>query len=558
MSMRAQLPANADFVIVGSGIGGLVAAYVARLMGAKPVVIEQEEFIGGSSALSGGLLWIPANPLMLAAGVDDSIKNGRTYLDALVGDVGPSTSAARKDAYLESGPPLIALLIEHGIRLRYAKHYPDYYDDLPGGSESGRAIEPLVFNLNKLGPRAAALRPKIRYKGIALFSSELAPVATSFRRPRGMKRVVRIATRTVSRRIRGQLPTTNGQSLVAQLLLLLDDVGVPVLTRTPLVRLEREGNRVTGVLVENDERSQVRIGAHKGVLLASGGFARNKEMRSHFGQQPSSTDWTIANPGDRGGGIAAAMAIGAAVDLMDEAWWQPTVMLPGGTPLILAFERAVPHSIIVDSTGQRYTNEAASYMEVGREMYRRHLDVPAVPSWMIFDSYHRRHYMFGMTKPGKMPEDWVKSGFVIRSDTLSELAAAIGADSTELDATVQRFNSMARRGVDLDFRRGARAFDSHFGDSYHKPNPSLGPVDSPPYYAVAVYPGDVGTAGGIVTDEHARVIDTTGAVIEGMYATGNCTASVFGRTYPGAGASIGASAVFGSIAARHALSSGEQ
>jgi 3-oxosteroid 1-dehydrogenase len=272
-------------------------------------------------------------------------------------------------------------------------------------------------------------------------------------------------------------------------------------------------------------------------------------MRRKYGRQPSSTEWTVANPGDTGELIEEAMRLGAATDLMNEAWWIPSSVQPDGSPLYAVYERSKPHAIMVDSTGQRYVNEAASYMEVGQAMYERNASVPAVPSWWVMDSRNRRRYMWGLFPGGITPRKWLSSGYFHKADTLEELAARCNIDPIGLTQTVERFNKTAVRGSDPDFHKGERAYDRYYGDPRVKPNPCVAPLDNPPFYAVALYPGDVGTCGGLLTDEHAGVLDETGHAIAGLYATGNCTASVMGRTYPGAGASIGASFIFGWIAA---------
>jgi succinate dehydrogenase/fumarate reductase flavoprotein subunit len=288
------------------------------------------------------------------------------------------------------------------------------------------------------------------------------------------------------------------------------------------------------------------------VLLSSGGFARNKAMRETYSRQPNTAEWTVANPGDTGEVIEMAIAHGAAVDLMDEAWWIPASMKPDGALAMHIGERSKPGSIIVDRDGQRYFNEAVSYMEAGRQMYLRNQEGRSVPSWLIVDGRHRKRYLFAFQPPGMTPKEWIDSGYMKKADTLNELARVCGIDSAGLTATVERFNVSARDGIDAEFHRGEGAHERYQGDTTHKPNASVGPVDKPPYYAVEIYPGDVGTSGGMLCDEFSRVLDTDHRPIPGLYATGNCTASVMGRTYPGAGASIGASFVYAFIAMKHA------
>jgi 3-oxosteroid 1-dehydrogenase len=300
------------------------------------------------------------------------------------------------------------------------------------------------------------------------------------------------------------------------------------------------------------EGRELAIGARHGVLLACGGYARNLEMRKRYGRQPASTEWTFANPGETGDVVQMAMRLGAATDLMDEGVWIPMTISPMG-PMYLEYERGKPHALVVDGEGRRYVDEGSNYMSFGQTIYEHHRQARAIPSWLIMESRHRNHYFFGGQLPGRTPEDWLRTGFVKRADTLDGLAAACGIDAHALKETVRRFNGFAATGVDPDFHRGESLFSRNVGDPRHGPNPGLGAVERPPFYAVAVYPGDLGTFGGILTDEHARVLRGDGAAIEGLYATGNATAPVMGRVYPCTGASIASTMIFGFIAAQRAL-----
>ena len=342
---------------------------------------------------------------------------------------------------------------------------------------------------------------------------------------------------------------------------------LPIWTESPLVQLVVEDGRVSGVAVRRADRL-VRVRARDGVLMNVGGFSRSGAMRERFQPKPNSHTWTNANPGDTGEGIEMAMKLGAAVDCMDEAWWVVTSLGPDGQPpkpggyasdgtplpFMHHLDLSLPYSMMVDQLGERFCDEAGAYMEIGQRMYRREKETgKAVPSWVVMDSRQRASYPWGTAQPGQVPQQWLDSGYMIKADSIAELAARTGIAASGLQRTVERFNGFCRTGVDADFGRGSRAFDRCHGDPTVKPNPNLGAIEKPPFYAVRMYPGDVGTAGGVVTDEHARVLREDGSVIEGLYATGNCTASVVGRCYPGAGASIGASFTFGYIAAHHAL-----
>jgi 3-oxosteroid 1-dehydrogenase len=299
------------------------------------------------------------------------------------------------------------------------------------------------------------------------------------------------------------------------------------------------------------EGRQLQIEGRKGVLLAAGGFARNAEMRRRYsGNQPNEAEWTLANPGDTGEVMREAMRLDAKTDLMDEAWWLPmTTSALGAAAASVGQARQRPGAIFVDNTGQRFCNESNSYVEVGKAMYAN----KAVPCWLIFDEGYVQRYA-ATSNPLKrgLPQEVIDSGAIRRAETVEELADLIGVDPVGLNQTVARFNEYAAKGLDPDFGRGQSAYNDCLGDPGHKPNRSLGALDKSPFYATEVYPNDVGTCGGLVTDQYARVLDNGDQPIPGLYATGNITATVMGRTYPGAGASIANTMVFGYVAARHA------
>ena len=539
-----------DCVMVGSGGGSLCAALAADSAGLQTLVLEKEDVIGGSTAMSGGVLWLPDNPVSRRAGVHDSRADALDYFDHLVGHDVPSTSQARVNAFLDAIEPMVDFLEANGIHFRHCEGYSDYNDELPGGKARGRSIETDLFDTTQLGPWQARLRISETLPAIPMFTAEVADAVLNGRTLRSLRTIAQVAGRWAAAVVRRQSVRGSGAALQGWMLLAAVRADIPVWNSTPVTDLLVEDGRVVGVVALRHGR-QIRIRAQRGVLLNAGGFSHNQEMRSRYGRQPSSSNWTVANPGDTGEVIETAIKHGAATDLMDEAWWIPTTVLPDGSPLYIVYERSKPHGIIVDGAGRRYCNEAASYMEVGQKMYERNASVPAIPSWFVMDSRHRRQYMWGLSPRGVTPKDWVSAGYMRRAGTIEDLAAQCNIDPKALTETVERFNVDARGGVDRDFHKGDRAYDRYYGDPRTKPNPCLGPVDKPPFYAVAVYPGDVGTCGGLVTDEQARVLSQSGDVIEGLYAAGNCTASVMGRTYPGAGASIGASFAFGWIAAQH-------
>lgn len=560
MTVPADWDRTADVVIVGSGGGALCAALAARARGLDVIALEKTEYVGGSTAMSGGGLWIPNNPVMLANGVADSADDALAYFDAMVGDAGPASSPQRRRAYVEHAPRLISFLQEQGVPFVHADGYSDYYCDAPGGKERGRTIETLPYDTRRLGPWASKLRPGAS-TGLDLvgLGTELTAMSYYNRDPRNLLVGIRVLARTYGSKLLGRRLVGNGAALVGRLLELALAQGVEIWTDAPVHDLIVEDGAVVGVVAQRTGR-MVRLRGRHAVLLAAGGFARSEELRARYGGELAHTAaWTGANPGDTGEVLQAAMALGADTALLDEAIWNPAPRMPDGSPpppypprRLYAFSRARwrPGSILVDAAGQRFVNEAISYVQVGQTMFARDRDVRAVPSWLVFDDAFRRRSLFGVV-PGQLPEQWIRDGFLKRADTLGELAAQCGIEPAGLESTVQTFNGYARTGVDLDFHRGERAYDKFMGDPRHRPNNCLAPLDRAPYYACAMYPSDFGTCGGLLTDEHGRVLTTSGEPIPGLYATGNITATVMGRRYLGAGASIGPTCTFGYLAIQH-------
>jgi 3-oxosteroid 1-dehydrogenase len=537
-----------DLVIVGSGGGGLVAAMAAADAGLRPLVVEKQQLVGGSTAMSGGVIWMPANPLMQAERIPDSRANGLAYLQSVVGDIGPASSPERRQTFLTSGSEMISYLQSKGVHLVRCPGYSDYYDTYEGGNAAGRSIEPAPFDERKLGDWRDKVQPgQARRVGLHVKTNEIRSLIHYNRSIRAFSVAGRVWLRTALSRLRRQDLVVSGESLVAQMLKIVLDSGTRIWTDAAVEDLVVEHGRVLGVQVRR-EGSSVAVKARNGVLLAAGGFAHNSEMRRKYsGDQPNDAQWSSANPGDTGEILAAAMALGAKTDLLDEAWWIPaTVRALGHSTLGMARQR--PGAIFVDAAGQRFCNESNSYVEVGKAMYAH----DAVPCWLIFDDGYRRRYAAAKSLPGRLPPQWIVAGLVRKADTVDGLARQIGVEVDGLRNTVQRFNSQARKGIDSDFGRGKSAYNRCLGDPGYKPNPALGPLDEPPFYATEIYPSDVGTCGGVITNEHAQVLDRSDFPIPGLYATGNITATVMGRTYPGAGASIANTMVFGFVAARHA------
>jgi 3-oxosteroid 1-dehydrogenase len=396
-------------------------------------------------------------------------------------------------------------------------------------------------------------------------SDEFSKLALMRRTWAGKRKAVKLGLAMLRNKVFGRRFVANGAALQGRMLQLTLRAGIPIFTQAAVTDLIQEGGRVVAVRVRHGDQV-VTVRAHRGVIVNSGGFARNAQMRDKYQRAPITAEWTSASPGDTGEMLDNMIRLGAATDCMDTAWWVVTsknvngdwpkgAVMPDGRifPFVHHLDLSFPFSMLVDQTGQRFCDEAGSYMEIGERMYGRQLQTGrAIPSWVIFDRRNRERYIWGSAAPGVTPQEWLDSGYMKKADTLEALASLCGIDPVGLAATAARFNEFCRTGVDTDFNRGGRAFDRSHGDPTVTPNPNLGPIEQAPFYAVAIYPGDVGTGGGVVTDEYARVLRADGTALPGLYAVGNSAASVFGRTYPGAGASIGASFTSGWIAAQHA------
>ncbi|MFO7246823.1 MAG: FAD-dependent oxidoreductase [Thermaerobacter sp.] len=533
-----------DVVVVGSGAGGVTAAITAARHGLRPVIIEKGALWGGSSGLSGGGMWIPNNPVSVAAGLQDSFEEALTYMDTVIGDVGPASSRERRVAFLKNGPEMVRFLQEEGVTFVPAMEYPDYYPDKPGG-KIGRSIEATFFDLRKLGPLAATLRRSP--VPIPFYSGEAHLLPKAFTEPVYFYKVIGLFLRGAWFRLTGRQMVGMGGALLAHLMYVAQRYQVPLWLNTPCRRLLVEGERVVGVEVLKDGQPlEVRSRA---VILAAGGFDHNAEMRKQY--HGIDGIWSVGNPDNTGDLILQCMELGADMALLDDAWWGAGTVDHQGQIGFILWERSMPHCIVVDQEGRRFTNESASYVDFGHDMLEQNRKTggKAIPSWLIFDSQNRSRYIFGMAMPRFTPREFIEKGYFIKAGTLEELARRCGIPVDNLLATVARFNEMARNGVDEDFERGRTAYDNYYGDPTYR-NPNLGTIERGPFYAVKVYPGDLGTKGGMLTDEYARVLKN-GRPIPGLYATGNCSASVMGRTYPGPGATLGPAMTFAYIAAKH-------
>ncbi len=538
-----------DVVVCGSGAAGMVAALTAARNGLSAVVIEKTDRFGGSTARSGGGVWIPGNSVLKRAGVKDSPEQASVYLAHVAGE---GVEPARQQALLDHGPAMLDMLRSASpVEFAWIPGYADYYPEAEGGLAGGRTIEPVPFDGRVLGDDLAALNPPYlpAPADVSITAAEYRWLSLGTRHPRAVMAAAAVANRTAQTKLFHRRTLSLGQALAAGMRAGLSRAGVPVWLETPLTGLVITEGKVTGVQATKDGQPVV-IKARRGVLIATGGFERNAQMRAEYQRQPIGIEWTVGSPGNTGDGILAGQEAGAGLDLMDDAWWGPSIPLTGGPYFCLA-ERSLPGSIIVNGVGQRFSNEAAPYVDAVHAMYDRHTaDKPHIPAWMITDQRYRNNYVFAGLPPRKsLPKRWFAAGVVFKAGTLAELAEQVKMPADGLAETVQRFNGFAKSGKDEDFGRGDSAYDRYYGDPRCRPNPNLAPLDLPPFYAIKIVPGDLGTKGGLRTDERARVLRQDGSAIPGLYAAGNASAAVMGHSYAGAGATIGPAMTFGYIAA---------
>lgn len=545
-----------DLLVVGSGTG-LSAALAGAVHGLRTLVVEKAPVYGGTTAISGGGVWVPNNVALERAGVNDSQDEARAYLDAVLALNGDDVSPERREAYLTRGPEAIRFLEEHASLLRFTwvEDYPDYHPELPGGKAEGRQIQTDAIDGRALGAERARMRPPLRLApqpfGMWIMISEARGLATLGRSWAGRFLALKLALRGLAAKVRGkQMVNGGGQMLVAALRAALIEHDVPLWLNAPLVELVTEDGAVVGAVIDR-EGTPTRVRARGGVVIATGGFERNAEMRSRYQRSPITTRWTMGVEENTGDGIRAGQQAGAALDLMDEAWWGPSLLTPHGSGAFTLSERACPRSMLVNANGERYTNEAAPYVNVCHAMYEGEATgVGHIPSWFVIDDLYRRRYKLGPLLPRQpIPAAWFDSGVAVRAATVAELARKMGVPVDRLEASVARMNESAALGRDVDFGRGDSAYDRYWADQKNRPHPNLGPINTPPFYAFKMVPGDLGTKGGLLTDERARVLDEQGEPIPGLYATGNAAASVMGREYPGGGSTIGPGLTFGYVAA---------
>jgi 3-oxosteroid 1-dehydrogenase len=552
-----------DVLIVGSGAGGMAAALTAQASGLDALVVEKSSYFGGSTALSGGGIWVPGAPAQRREGYTPSPEGVVEYLLKITGGL---VSEERIRQYVESAPQMLEFLenLSGWFEFVWKPGYADYYPELPGGSELGSTINVPPIDLRKLGvDEQKLLKPlALAPKGIWLGPKELRTFYRIRQSWAGKGVLLKLISRMVRARVFGERMAAIGQSLAARLRLAMTERGIPLWLDSPMVEvLTDPDGSVTGAVVERDGSKQ-RIGARLGVILASGGFDHDLAWRKE--QLPVvEQDWSFGNPAAMGDGIRAGQKVGAATDLLDEAWWFPAIQWPDGRMQFMLNERMMPAQFIVNGDGKRFINEAAPYMDFGHAMIDgQKSGVTHIPCWLITDHRSWNRYVVAGHLPipkipgapvptgRKVPPAWLESGVVKAAMNWDEMAGKIGVPARQLSETAGRFNELARKGHDDDFNRGDSVYDNYYGDPT-LPNPNLYPLGDPPYYAFRIVLGDLGTSGGLRTDEYARVLRPDDTVVRGLYAVGNNAAAVMGRSYAGAGATIGPAMTFGFVAAKH-------
>lgn len=549
---EAKWDREVDVLVVGTGNGALTAALCNWEMGSRDVlIIEKTDKVGGTSATSGGGIWVPDNHYAKACGADDSAEDAKKYLmGTLFGEDVPEEMI---DIYIEQSPKMLKFLAERtDVVYESLEHYPDYYTNYEGARSGHRSLEPKPIDMSELGDDWKNLRwthhmmrmfSRIHFTQVEAHTiMTQAPGWKSLLTKMILGYVTDIGWRfrtSIDRRL------CTGSAGIARLYLSVKKRAIPLLFNTRMTSLVEEAGRVTGVIVEQGGQT-LRIGTRKGVVLGAGGFEKNQALREQYLPAPTNTQWSAGNPGNEGDALLAGLALGAKTRLMKDAWWTTTLCVPDEpTPRLAIMEKSFPGSCVVNRAGERFANESQNYMAFQKDLFATHSDdSPNAPAWHIFDARFRRNFMVGplmtaaMKPDWQIPKSWFETGFVAKAGSIRELAEQVGIDAQGLETTISKMNRYAETGIDEDFHRGESAYDRYYADPNIKPNPCLASIDEGPFYAMRIEAGDFGTLGGLDTDVHGRVKLEAGGVLEGLFAVGNCSAAIL-PTYPGPGATLG-------------------
>ncbi|WP_367846890.1 FAD-dependent oxidoreductase [Rhodoferax sp. WC2427] len=552
-----------DLVVVGSGAAGLATAITARKRGLDVVVLEKEPVFGGTTALSGGVLWIPLGPHGRKQNPADTLDAVRTYMQQ---ETGKFYDAAAVEAFLAQGPKMVEFFERETAAQFIPTMYPDYHPDAPGGVDLGRSILAAPYDIRGLGKDMARLKPPLKtitFIGM-MFNSSNADLKHFFQATKSLTSFVYVAKRLVTHlkelaQYGRGIQVTSGNALAARLAQSALDLGIPILTSTPVREVTLFDGRATGVLADGPD-GPCRITARQGVVLACGGFPQDIQRiaKAYPHLQRGGEHLSPTPLGNTGDGVAMAEKLGATVDIRfeDSAAWMPVSRVPyrdgtfGVFPHLL--DRYKPGIIGVLRNGQRFTNESNSYHDVGAALVRACAGQRDTAMWLICDKPTIAKYGLGYAKPAPIPlGGHLRSGYLVKGNTLAELAANAGIDPAGLEQTVRHYNSGAVRGEDPAFHRGSTSFNRYLADPDHQPNPCVAPVQTGPFYALKVVMGDLGTFDGIQTSVVGEVLKRDGTAIAGLYAVGNDRASVMGGKYPGAGITHGPNMTFGFITGNH-------
>lgn len=554
-----------DVVVVGAGGAGLSAALFAAIDGAKVLIVERTEYVGGTTAWSAGTTWVPGTAHGKRVNPHDTLDAAATYLDNAVGE---RTPASVRQAFLAHGAQAVAH-VEANSEVKYRPYpkHPDYISDLGGSTLNGRALEPLPFDGRLLGELFSLLRPPIPeftvLGGMMVDRTDINHLLAMTKSWPSLKHSVRIVLRHLADRLRYPRGTrlVMGNALVARLLYSLQQRGnVTLAMETEVSEFATGANGVEGLALRSGGETR-RVHAKGGVVLASGGFNRHPGLRAQM-LPGIPAEWCPAAPGHTGQMHDLAQGLGAAYATggMSPAFWAPVSLrkrADGSTAVFPHFvmDRAKPGMITVNQAGERFVNESTSYHLFGLTMQAANKTSPAIPAYLVCDAEALRKYGIGMVRPGgKGLAPFLADGYLTQGGTLEELASKLGMDAAKLRQSVEQINAYADTGVDPDFGRGTTAYQQNLGDpNWPGKNPNIGPLRQGPYYAVRLYPGDIGASTGFATDENARVLRGGDAAIGGLYAVGNDMNSIMGGTYPAPGITIGPGLVFAFMAARHAV-----
>ncbi|MCG2630491.1 FAD-dependent oxidoreductase [Bradyrhizobium sp. WYCCWR 13023] len=552
-----------DVLVAGSGCSGMSAAITARYRGLDVLMVEKEPRFGGTTARSGGWLWIPGTSLAKAYGIEEAPDQARTYLRH---EAGNNFDAARVDAFLTAGPEAVDFFTTNtALRFDMPLVFPDYHAEAPGGAQGGRSMVTRPFDGRELGDLIKTLGmplPELTVFGMMLGSGK--EIIHFMRVTKSLTSAVYVAKRLsrhlmdVLRYGRG-MTLTNGNALAGRLAKSAQDLKIPMWLSSPVRELTVENGAVTGAIVTREGRD-VRVRARQGVVLACGGFPHDVERRKKmFPHAPTGAEHFSPGPaGNTGDGLRLAEGAGGHIEdrLPNAAAWVPvslTTRKDGSKGVMPHFiDRAKPGVIAVMRDGKRFANEGNSYHDFVQAMIKAAKPGEEIAAYLVCDHKTLRKYGLGCVPPFPMPlGHHLASGYLMRGDTLEALAAKAGIDAKAFAETVKQFNATAPLGHDAAFGKGSKAYNRYQGDAMHGPNPCIAPIENGPFYAIKMVIGDLGTYAGIVTDENARALDAEGRVIPGLYAAGNDMASIMGGNYPGAGITLGPALTFGYIAGRH-------